>query len=322
MKVIADSAPRTRFSVGANPKNPSQTVVRFFENIQEHIRETGERTYRGWEYDEYQLIVPRCGENDVQMHFDEWLIEAKAAEKTPQKKLDASYSGMESLLGHEQTRQEALELRRALQLFVQSTVPVDDESKAMEYASIYPTWEELLATKQTYPAKTIFSWGTTDGGDKQLWSFISDYQPQEIYTPDQDISHYKQVGITEDGYEVWTQPLCAEDAYHIGDIAYHIDGLWKCTQGDAAGLNVWEPGVFGWERYTPGETDPEEPDPEEPVEPSQYPAWEEMTTGTALHVGDYFTYQGKTYKVLREMTVTPGWEPPALLNDYYEEVAA
>ena len=25
-------------------------------------------------------------------------------------------------------------------------------------------------------------------------------------------------------------------------------------------------------------------------------------------------------KVLREMTVTPGWEPPALLNDYYEEV--
>ena len=230
-------------------------------------------------------------------------------------------NGMESLLGHEQTRQEALELRRALQLFVQSTVPVDDESKAMEYASIYPTWEELLATKQTYPAKTIFSWGTTEGGDKQLWSFISDYQPQEIYTPEEDISHYKKVGVTEKGYEVWTQPLCAEDAYRIGDIAYHIDGLWKCTQGDGAGLNVWEPGVFGWERYTPEDPEePEEPDPEEPVEPSQYPAWEEMTVGTVLHVGDYFTYQGKTYKVLREMTVTPGWEPPALLNDFYEEV--
>ena len=165
-------------------------------------------------------------------------------------KTTQTVSGMESLLGNEQSRQEALELRRALQLFVQSTVPVDDESKAMEYASIYPTWEELLATKQTYPAKTIFSWGTTEGGDKQLWSFISDYQPQEIYTPDQDISHYKKVGVTEDGYEVWTQPLCAEDAYRIGDIAYHIDGLWKCTQGDGAGLNVWEPGVYGWEEAT------------------------------------------------------------------------
>ena len=226
-------------------------------------------------------------------------------------------SGMESLLGHEQTRQEALELRRALQLFVQSTVPVDDESKAMEYASIYPTWEELLATKQTYPAKTIFSWGTTEGGDKQLWSFISDYQPQEIYTPDQDISHYKKVGVTEDGYDIWSQPLGATDCWKLGDIVWHKDQLWIGTQADAAGNIPWEPGVAGWSPYNP-----EEPDPEEPVEPSQYPAWEEMTVGTALHVGDYFTYQGKTYKVLREMTVTPGWEPPALLNDYYEEVAA
>ena len=25
-------------------------------------------------------------------------------------------------------------------------------------------------------------------------------------------------------------------------------------------------------------------------------------------------------EVLREMTVTPGWEPPALLNDFYDEV--
>ena len=238
-------------------------------------------------------------------------------------KTTKTVSGMESLLGNEQSRQEAVELRRALQLFVQSTVPVDDESKAMEYASIYPTWEELLATKQTYPAKTIFSWGVTAGGDKQLWSFISSYTPQEIYTPDQDISHYKKVGVTEEGYEVWTQPLCAEDAYRIGDIAYHIDGLWIVTQGDAAGLNVWEPGVFGWERYTPEDPEgPEEPDPEEPVEPSQYPAWEDMTTGTVLNVGDYFTYQGKTYRVLRALTVTPGWEPPALLNDFYEEVTA
>ena len=220
--------------------------------------------------------------------------------------------------------QAARELRHALQTFITSNTDImADESRMMEFATLYPTWEELLATKKTYPAKTIFRWGVNSAGEPQLWSFISDYQPQEIYTPDQDISHYKKVGVAEDGHEVWTQPLCAEDAYRIGDIVYRIDGLWKCTQGDAAGLNVWEPGVFGWERYTPEEPEePEEPDPEEPVEPSQYPAWEEMTAGTVLHVGDFFTYQGKTYKVLREMTVTPGWEPPALLNDFYEEVEA
>lgn len=45
-----------------------------------------------------------------------------------------------------------------------------------------------------------------------------------------------------------------------------------------------------------------------------------MEVGTQLHVGDYFTYQGVTYEVLREMSVVPGWEPPALLNDFYKEV--
>ena len=205
-------------------------------------------------------------------------------------------------------------------LFSLGFTACDEKDEQMEYASIYPTWEELLATKQTYPAKTIFSWGTTEGGDKQLWSFISDYQPQEIYTPDQDISHYKKVGITEDGYDIWSRPLGATDCWKLGDIVWHKDQLWIGTQADAAGNIPWEPGVAGWSPYNSEETDPEEP--EEPEEPSQYPAWEEMTTGTALHVGDYFTYQGKTYKVLREMTVTPGWEPPALLNDFYEEVAA
>lgn len=216
----------------------------------------------------------------------------------------------------------ARELRRAIQILVQSATELfADDSTRMEVSSIYPTWEELVASKKQYPAGTVFRWGQNGDGETQLWSFISAYTPQEIFTPDVDISHYKKVGVTDDGYPLWTQPLGATDAYKIGDIVSHNGQLWKCTQGDGAGLNVWEPGVFGWERYTPEDPEePEEPDPEEPVEPSQYPAWEEMTAGTALHVGDYFTYQGKTYKVLREMTVTPGWEPPALLNDFYEEV--
>lgn len=216
----------------------------------------------------------------------------------------------------------ARELRRAIQILVQSATELfADDSTRMEVSSIYPTWEELVTSKKQYPAGTVFRWGQNGDGETQLWSFISNYTPQEIYTPDVDISHYKKVGVTDDGYPLWTQPLGATDAYKIGDIVSHNGQLWKCTQGDGAGLNVWEPGVFGWERYTPEDPEkPEEPDPEEPVEPSQYPAWEEMTAGTVLHVGDYFTYQGKTYKVLREMTVTPGWEPPALLNDFYEEV--
>ena len=214
--------------------------------------------------------------------------------------------------------QAAIEFRHAIQLFIQSNTEImADESKMMEVASLFHTWEDLLATKKEYPAGTVFKWGLNDDGETQLWSFISAYTPQEIYTPDVDISHYKKVGVTDDGYPVWTQPLGATDAYKIGDIVSHNGQLWKCTQGDGSGLNIWEPGVFGWEVYSP------EPTPEPEPEPTPtYPAWEDMEVGTALHVGDFFTYQGKTYEVLREMTVTPGWEPPALLNDYYKEVTA
>lgn len=83
MKVNADSAPNNAFSVELNPKNLMQSVVRFFENAKEFSRKQGELTVSGWEYDEYQLIVPRCGEADVLAHFDEWLAEAKANERTP-----------------------------------------------------------------------------------------------------------------------------------------------------------------------------------------------------------------------------------------------
>jgi hypothetical protein len=55
---------------------------------------------------------------------------------------------------------------------------------------------------------------------------------------------------------LWIQPTGAHDAYRIGAKVRHkrptgnpnVLVVWRCVQGDGAGLNVWEPGVFGWER--------------------------------------------------------------------------
>lgn len=99
MRVNADSAPGNAFSVEANPRDPMQSVVRFFENPQEFSRKQGELTVSGWEYDEYQLIVPRCGETDVLAHFDEWLAEAKANERTPEVALAENEMTLKILLG-------------------------------------------------------------------------------------------------------------------------------------------------------------------------------------------------------------------------------
>ena len=135
---------------------------------------------------------------------------------------------------------KARQLRRALQMYVQENIT--EESQMMEVADIYPSWEDLLSFKKEYPAKTVFKWGFNDSGETQLWAFISNYTPQGIYPPDQDISHYKKVGIGEDGVPIWTQPLGATDAYMIGDKVKHKDKVWASDVDN----NVWEPGVYGW----------------------------------------------------------------------------
>jgi hypothetical protein len=51
----------------------------------------------------------------------------------------------------------------------------------------------------------------------------------------------------------WVQPLDQFDAYRPvnaftgrPDQVTHLGQTWRCAQGDGAGNNVFEPGVFGW----------------------------------------------------------------------------
>lgn len=207
----------------------------------------------------------------------------------------------------------AAQLRRSMQMFVEATIT--DESQMMEVADLYPTWEELLATKKEYPAGKIFKWRLNADGEPQLWSFISAYTPQEIYPPDKDISHYKKVGITEDGTPVWTQPLGATDAYNKGDVVSHKGKIWT---SDIDG-NVWEPGVYGWEIYSP------EPEPgtEDGSKENPFTA----SRGITYTYGKYYRDpdDGKTYLCKRTGEAEGGtielqYLPHELIGQYFEEV--
>ena len=171
----------------------------------------------------------------------------------PEQKLYQVNSVLSMLLGSGQNRikddELSLMLRRILQIF--ATEFVTEDTQALEIADIYPAWEDLVAAQQTVPAKTIFKYGVNSFGDTQLWRFVSDYIPTSTYTPDQDPTHYTKIGVTEEGYPEWVQPLGSTDAYELTDIVSHNGKLWICTQVDAGGKNVWEPGVYGWSEYTP-----------------------------------------------------------------------
>lgn len=140
--------------------------------------------------------------------------------------------------------QVALEFRKAVQMFLQSfcaTVDMDtDMDKVMSVASVFPKYK----VGTTYKTKEVFSYGTNGVGDPQLYQVLQDHTSAAEWIPDAATSLYKKIGVTEEGYAEWVQPLGASDAYNTGDIVSYNGVLYKSTIDG----NVWAPDTYpaGW----------------------------------------------------------------------------
>ena len=192
------------------------------------------------------------------------------------------------------------ELRRALQLFAATLY--DKEETAVEIASLYPVW----AADKQYKVNDIVQYGTNSVGDPQIYLVLQAHKSQSDWLPDATASLYKKMGISESGYPIWTQPLCAVDAYNLGDIVSYNGKLYKSI----INANVWSPDAYpaGWEEYTEstgggdsgetgggdsGTTEPETP-PTETIPDFVQP------TGAhdAYKKGDKVKFEGKIYESL------------------------
>lgn len=118
-------------------------------------------------------------------------------------------------------KQAAEQLRRAIQLFAASL----PEDKAMEIATIYPTWQPGKA----YNGGEYVTYGTNAVGDPQLYRVIDGkgHTSQADWTPDATASLYTAVGLDDAGYPIWAAPTGAHDAYDIGDIVDHAGALYE-----------------------------------------------------------------------------------------------
>ena len=115
-------------------------------------------------------------------------------------------------------KQYALELRKALQMFL-ATLDIDTESeKILSVPSAFPKYK----VGQLYKAKDIFRHGENAVGDAQLYLVLQDHTSSEEWTPDTATSLYKKIGVTEDGSPEWVQPLGSSDAYMKGDVAQTV----------------------------------------------------------------------------------------------------
>ena len=139
--------------------------------------------------------------------------------------------------------QAALEMRKALQMFV-GTLDVETQlDKMLEIPSVFPAYE----VGKAYKTKDVFSYGTNAVDDPQLYQVLQDHTSASEWTPDTASSLYKKIGVTNDGYPEWVQPLGATDAYNQGDIVSYNGKLYRSTIDG----NVWAPDAYpaGWETY-------------------------------------------------------------------------
>ena len=139
--------------------------------------------------------------------------------------------------------QAALELRKALQFFLETLDVETQADKILEIPSAFPKY----AVGKAYKVKEIFQYGENAVGDPQLYQVLQEHTSAAEWTPDTAASLYKKIGVTEEGYPEWVQPLGASDAYNSGDIVSYNGVLYESTIDG----NVWDPVSYpaGWRVY-------------------------------------------------------------------------
>ena len=132
------------------------------------------------------------------------------------------------------------QLRKALQMLAQSFT----DEQALEVATVYPAYKVGVV----YKTNELFTYGENEVGDPQLYRVVQDHISQEAWVPNLTPSLYTPIGLTEEGYPIWSRPTGAHDAYNIGDIVEYEGSLYKSLING----NVYSPVEYpaGWEAYT------------------------------------------------------------------------
>lgn len=136
-----------------------------------------------------------------------------------------------------------------------ATIQAKLSKSVIEEAQALTDDKEILANNILYEFWEVFENGYTFSLDLKLNRLINDevrtfkviqsHNKQSDWQPENFPSLFSEI-VMSGGIEVWSQPIGGDGKYPNPYQVIHNGKTWNNTV-DAPTLNVWEPGVFGWE---------------------------------------------------------------------------
>ena len=118
---------------------------------------------------------------------------------------------------------------------------------SMDAAAIVLTDEQAAKAPRLYPAwkeSKSYAVGERIRYNGILYKVLQAHTSQEDWTPDVAVSLFAKVLISDPStIPAWEQPE-STNPYKKGDKVTHNGSTWI----SAVDNNVWEPGVYGWEK--------------------------------------------------------------------------
>lgn len=132
------------------------------------------------------------------------------------------------------TREKARQLRQVIE---QAVAAFDlDDAEALQVAELYPAWRH----------DAVYQTGDMVRYDGQLYRCIGAHSAQADWTPPAAASLWDAVQIDpETGYDEWSQPTGAHDAYNTGDRVVYNGAIYESLIDG----NTWSPATYpaGWQ---------------------------------------------------------------------------
>ena len=131
---------------------------------------------------------------------------------------------------------DIIERARELRSEIEQLADVLDDSTALDYAELFPSWKE----------DTAYEVGARVRYAGILYKCLQAHTSQSTWTPTDAPSLWARVLIPDpETIPEWIQPD-STNPYMKGDKVTHNSKTWESNVDN----NVWEPGVYGWDEVT------------------------------------------------------------------------